>query len=53
MRDGEGRERIGFEAETTIDRHDFGITWNRAVEGGNLLDDEVTIVIAVQAVRHY
>lgn len=51
MRDGQGRERIGFEAETTIDRHDFGITWNRAVEGGNLLGDEVTIVIAVQAVR--
>lgn len=51
MRDGQGRERIGFEAETTIDRHEFGISWNRVVEGGNLLGDEVKIVIAVQAVR--
>lgn len=51
MRDGQGRERIGFEAEATIDRKEFGITWNRVVEGGNLLGDEVTIVIAVQAVR--
>lgn len=51
MRDGQGRERIGFEAEATIDRHDFGISWNRVVEGVNLLGDEVKIVIAVQAVR--
>lgn len=51
MRDARGRERIGFQAETTIDRHAYGITWNRLVEGGNLLGDEVTIVIAVQAVR--
>jgi polyisoprenoid-binding protein YceI len=51
MRDAQGRERIGFEAETTIDRHEFGVSWNRLVEGGNLLGDDVRIVIAVQAVR--
>lgn len=51
VRDGRGRQRIGFEAEGTIDRHAFGITWNRVVEGGNLLGDDVKIVVAVQAVR--
>lgn len=51
MVDGQGRQRIGFEAETTIDRHDYGISWNRLVEGGNLLGDEVRIAIGVQAVR--
>jgi polyisoprenoid-binding protein YceI len=51
VRDARGRERIGFEAEAVIDRHDFGISWNRLVEGGNLLGDEVTITVAVQAIR--
>jgi polyisoprenoid-binding protein YceI len=51
VRDARGRERIGFEAETVIDRHDFGISWNRLVEGGKLLGDEVRISMAVQAIR--
>jgi polyisoprenoid-binding protein YceI len=47
-----GRRRIGFEAETTIDRMDYGVSWNRAAEGGGLtLGDEVTISIAVEAVE--
>ena len=46
------RERIGFEAETTINRLDWGVTWNRAVEGGGvLLGDDVTIAITIAAVR--
>jgi polyisoprenoid-binding protein YceI len=47
-----GRRRIGFEAETRIDRMDFGVSWNRGAEGGGVvLGDEVTIRIAVSAVE--
>jgi len=45
-------ERVGFEATTTIDRTAFGVTWNRAVEGGGaMLGDEVEVEITVEAVR--
>ncbi len=47
-----GRTRVGFEASTTINRKDFGLAWNRAVEaGGWLLGDEVKIDISVAAVK--
>lgn len=47
-----GRRRVGFEAETRIDRTDFGVRWNRGAEGGGVvLGDEVTIRIAVSAVE--
>ena len=47
-----GRRRIGFEAQTQIDRTDYGVSWNRAAEGsGVVLGDEVTISIAVSAVE--
>jgi polyisoprenoid-binding protein YceI len=45
-----GNERLGFEAETTINRKDFGLTWNAALEtGGFLVGDEVKISLSVQA----
>jgi polyisoprenoid-binding protein YceI len=51
-RDGQGRERMGFEAETTVNRHDFGVSWNNVAEAGGLvLGDDVTISIAISAVR--
>ena len=47
-----GRRRIGFEAETRIDRMDFGVRWNRGAEGGGVvLGDEVTIRMAISAVE--
>jgi polyisoprenoid-binding protein YceI len=47
-----GRPRIGFEARTTINRIDYGVTWNRVVEGGGvMLGDDVEIEIAVEAYR--
>jgi polyisoprenoid-binding protein YceI len=50
-RDAWGHERLAFEAETTINRKDYGLTWNAALEtGGFLVGDEVTISVAVQAV---
>ena len=52
MGEGTARERIGFAARTRIDRTAFGVTWNRAVEGGGvMLGDEVDIEIAVEAVK--
>jgi polyisoprenoid-binding protein YceI len=49
-RDPWGNERLGFEAETTINRKDFGLNWNAALEtGGFLVGDEVKISLSVQA----
>ena len=46
-----GNGRIAFAAETEINREDFGITWNQALEtGGVLVGKAVKIVIDVQAV---
>lgn len=46
-----GGTRAGFSAETTIDRRDFGLTWNQALEtGGVLVGQEVKIRLEVQAV---
>jgi polyisoprenoid-binding protein YceI len=45
-----GQRRIGFEAETRVNRHDFGVSWNRAAEGGGLvLGDEVRIRMSISA----
>jgi polyisoprenoid-binding protein YceI len=47
-----GNERVGFTATATIDRRDFGLTWNQALEaGGVLVGNEVRITIEVQATR--
>ncbi|MEZ4417016.1 MAG: YceI family protein [Gemmatimonadota bacterium] len=47
-----GQERIGYTATTVLDRRDFGLTWNQALEaGGILVGNEVKIVIDLQAVR--
>jgi polyisoprenoid-binding protein YceI len=47
-----GNERVGFSATTSIDRRDFGLTWNNALEtGGVLVGNDVRISIDVEAVR--
>jgi polyisoprenoid-binding protein YceI len=47
-----GNTRIGLSAATKINRKDFGLTWNAALEtGGFLVGDEVTITLDVQAVK--
>jgi polyisoprenoid-binding protein YceI len=47
-----GHEVAAFTARTEIDREDFGITWNVALEtGGVLVGRKVTIEIEAQAVR--
>ena len=52
MGTGTERERVGFSATGKLNRTDYGIAWNRAVEGsGVLLGDEVEITLAVEAIR--
>jgi polyisoprenoid-binding protein YceI len=42
--------QAGFHATTTINRQDFGIVWNKALDqGGMMLADEVTITLDVAA----
>ncbi|MBL0887486.1 YceI family protein [Myceligenerans indicum] len=46
-----GNARAGFEASTEINRKDFGITWNAALEtGGVLVSDKVKITLDVSAI---
>ena len=46
-----GQARIGFEAETTINRKEYGLMWNAALEtGGFLVGDDVKISLSVQAI---
>jgi polyisoprenoid-binding protein YceI len=43
--------RAGFVATTTINRHDFGVSWNSALDlGGVVVGDEVQITIDAEAV---
>lgn len=49
--DGYGQTKAGVEATTKINRHDFGVSWNAAVEaGGVTLGDDVTISFDLQFV---
>ncbi len=47
-----GNTRIGISASTKINRKDYGLTWNAALEtGGILVGEEVTITLDVQFVK--
>ncbi len=47
-----GQTVAGFSATTEIDRKDYGITWNAALEGGGVLvSDNVKISLDIEAVR--
>jgi polyisoprenoid-binding protein YceI len=47
-----GGERIGFSGSGKIDRRDFGLTWNQALEtGGVVVGNDVKINLEVEAVK--
>jgi polyisoprenoid-binding protein YceI len=50
-KDGEGHERIGFQATGQVDRRDFDIKWNETVAGTELIGNTVEITIGIEAVR--
>lgn len=46
-----GGTRLAFEAETTINRKDWGLNWNQVLEaGGVLVSEKISISLEVQAV---
>jgi polyisoprenoid-binding protein YceI len=45
-----GGIRLGLTATGVVNRHDFGVSWNAAVEGGGVVvGDKVTITIEAEA----
>ena len=47
-----GNSRMGVSATTKINRKDFGLTWNTALEtGGILVGEEVTITLDIQFIK--
>ncbi len=45
-----GTKVIGFAGETKINRQDFGVSWNKALDtGGYVVSDEVKILVNVEA----
>jgi polyisoprenoid-binding protein YceI len=47
-----GGERVSFSADAKIDRREWGLTWNAALEtGGVLVSNEIKLHVEVQAVK--
>ena len=47
-----GNTRVGFEGSATIDRRDFGVTWNAALgTGGVLISEKITLEIDVSLIK--
>ena len=47
-----GNMRAGFEMNTTLNRKDYGINWNKALDqGGYLLQDDVKVAINLETVQ--
>jgi polyisoprenoid-binding protein YceI len=45
-----GNQKVAFEGEVTLNRKDFGLNWNAALEtGGFLVGDEVKVSLSIQA----
>lgn len=47
-----GNTKAAFEADATVNRRDWGLEWNAALEGGGVLvSDKVQIVLEIQLVK--
>ncbi|RZS91500.1 polyisoprenoid-binding protein YceI [Motilibacter rhizosphaerae] len=47
-----GNTRAGFEGETTVNRKDWGLTWNAALEtGGVLVSEKVTLEFDISLIK--
>ena len=52
IKDPRGTERAGFSTHTTLNRKDYGINWNRALDnGGALLSDDVDVTVNIEAAK--
>jgi polyisoprenoid-binding protein YceI len=51
-RDPFGNDRVGFEGSVVVNRKDWDLTWNAALEtGGVLVSDKVTLELELSAIR--
>ena len=48
VKDPGGRPHVAFSAHTTIKRADFGLTWNKVIEGGSVVGDDVKIELELE-----
>ncbi|MDX2972649.1 YceI family protein [Kribbella solani] len=47
-----GNQRLGLEGSVVINRKDFGVSWNAALEGGGVLvSEKVTLELEVSAIK--
>jgi polyisoprenoid-binding protein YceI len=52
VKDPWGNERAGFELNTTLNRKDYGLTWNKALEtGGLLVGEDVKVSVNLEATK--
>ena len=48
-----GNQRLGLEGSVVINRKDFGVSWNAALEGGGVLvSEKVTLELEVSAIKN-
>jgi polyisoprenoid-binding protein YceI len=48
-----GNFRVGFEGSVVINRKDYGVNWNAALEaGGVLVSDKVTLEFEISAIKN-
>lgn len=48
VKDPGGNPHVAFSATTTIRRADFGLTWNKAIEGGSVVGEDVKIELELE-----
>ena len=47
-----GRERVGVKLETSVDRNEYGVSWNAPNQGGgNYLGDDVKLIAELALVK--
>ena len=52
IKDPRGNQRAGFTTHITLNRKDYGINWNRALDnGGTLLSDDVDVTVNIEAAK--
>jgi polyisoprenoid-binding protein YceI len=52
VKDPYGNNRAGFKATTTINRKDYGVSWNKTLDaGGVAVSDEVNIIVNVEITK--
>lgn len=52
IKDFKGAQRVGFTLEGTINRKEFGLGWNKILEGGGLtVGEDVNLIIDVEAIE--